>query len=68
MLHFEKLKTEAINIREIHIYRAKIPGGWLVVTTQHIGDFRQSTGITFVPDVYHEWDGNSIVGETGDRP
>jgi hypothetical protein len=35
-------------------YRAKIPGGWLL--TKNSND----TGITFVPDPQHKWDGNSL--------
>lgn len=32
------------------VWRANIPGGWLVQFSQ---------GITFVPDPEHKWDGNS---------
>ena len=34
------------------IYRANIPGGWLVVVRPH-------DSLTFVPDPLHEWDGGS---------
>jgi hypothetical protein len=33
------------------VYRAKIPGGWLVSF---------SDGLTFVPDPEHRWDGSSL--------
>lgn len=34
------------------VYRAQIPGGWLVLC--------DGGGITFVPDPNHVWDGNSL--------
>lgn len=34
------------------IYRAKIPGGWLVA-------LRPQDNLTFVPDPQHNWDGGS---------
>ena len=36
-------------------YRAKIPGGWLVVT-----DGSNERGLTFVPDPTHAWNGASL--------
>ena len=44
-LFFEKMNSA------IAVSRAKVPGGWLVV---------QGSGIAFVPDVNHEWDGGSL--------
>ena len=44
---------------EFTIYRAKIPGGWLV--TQSLRSDERAS-LTFVPDAHHEWDGNSIDG------
>ena len=35
-------------------FRAKIPGGWLV------GNPNADSGLTFVPDPEHKWDGNSL--------
>ena len=35
------------------IYRAKIPGGWLVALRPH-------DNLTFVPDPQHMWDGGSV--------
>ena len=40
-------------------WRTKVPGGWIVFVTEwtgtdHIG------GPVFIPDLYHEWDGNSL--------
>ena len=34
------------------IYRAKIPGGWLVALRPH-------DNLTFVPEPQHKWDGGS---------
>ena len=34
------------------IYRARIPGGWLVTVRPH-------DSVTFVPDAQHEWSGGS---------
>lgn len=44
-LVFEKMNSA------IAVSRAKVPGGWLVV---------QGSGIAFVPDLNHEWDGGSL--------
>jgi len=42
-----------------HLRRAKILGGWLVCagdsTPQSV-----AVSVTFVPDIYHEWDGKSM--------
>jgi len=35
------------------IYRAKIPGGWLVA-------LRPNDNMAFVPDPQHDWDGGSV--------
>jgi len=37
------------------VYRAKVPGGWLVATKDS-----DSGGVTFLPDPNHEWDGSSL--------
>ena len=39
------------------VSRAKIPGGWLVCLES--GNVR-SSGLTFVPDPDHKWDGGSL--------
>ncbi|MBL8175547.1 MAG: hypothetical protein JNK48_12810 [Bryobacterales bacterium] len=44
-LVFEKLQSASA------VSRAKVPGGWLVI---------HGTGIAFVPDAGHEWDGASL--------
>ena len=37
--------------------RAKIPGGWLVISQFYIGG---AHGLAFVPDPNHIWDGGSL--------
>jgi hypothetical protein len=44
------LKWEAIP-SNVATQRAKVPGGWLVTA---------ASGVTFVPDAAHEWDGSSL--------
>jgi len=34
------------------VYRACVPGGWLVLVDQG----HEVTGVTFLPDPEHEWD------------
>ncbi len=51
----DKLVFETLDVRaqgQISIYRAPIPGGWLVAS--------HSGALTFVPDAGHEWDGSSL--------
>lgn len=37
--------------------RAKVPGGWLVISQFHHGS---AHGMVFLPDPNHEWDGGSL--------
>lgn len=37
--------------------RAKVPGGWLVISQFHIGS---AHGVVFLPDPNHVWDGGSL--------
>jgi hypothetical protein len=46
-----KLRFEALS-SNIRLSRAKVPGGWLLTTTQG--------GIGFYPDARHEWTGESL--------
>jgi hypothetical protein len=41
-----------------NLYRAKIPGGWLVGLVPV--DSQQSTSMVFIPDPNHDWDGKSL--------
>jgi hypothetical protein len=47
-MRWEKLDSAPAHFS---VYRAKVPGGWLVTTNLH-----DSLGITFYPDANHEWD------------
>ncbi len=73
MLEFELLKQDQYfkdGDPEFVIYRARIPGGWLVVMRQFdfdCGGPRDAAGwgwgyggMTFVPDPQHAWNGSSI--------
>ncbi len=51
----DKLIFETLDVRsqgQISIYRAPIPGGWLVAS--------HSGALAFVPDADHKWDGASL--------
>ena len=54
-----KLEFTKVNghIPDFTIYRAKIPGGWLV--TDKPGP-NGGKGMTFVPDPDHKWNGGSV--------
>ncbi len=49
---------------KFQIWRAKIPGGWLVTTGFHFSVGANAAaggnGVTFVPDPGHNWDGGSL--------
>jgi hypothetical protein len=51
-LKFENLDVGALASR---VSRAKIPGGWLLVSTSNAGG-----GCTFYPDPEHKWNGGSV--------
>ncbi len=57
MLRWEKLKNEGLSYG--HIYRAKVPGGWLVAIQLMLGA-SGGEGITFYPGPNHKWDGSSL--------
>ncbi len=53
-LTFELLPNRiACNSATFAIYRAKIPGGWLIA-------LRPNDHLAFIPDPQHEWDGSSL--------
>ena len=56
-LEFEKLDVSTLSASTI-MNRAKIPGGWLLVSTSNAGG-----GVTFYPDPEHKWDGGSVVDD-----
>ncbi len=51
MMEFELLENNLSPGIYHMLYRAKIPGGWLV-----LGAY----GVCFVPDPEHNWDGRSL--------
>jgi hypothetical protein len=53
-LHWEYLNSDTSYLNTV--LRAKIPGGWLVFADNNTGE---GSGLTFVPDRDHEWDGTS---------
>jgi hypothetical protein len=54
MLKWEEIKSHD-GLHFVSVYRAKVPGGWLVRIMQCDG-----SGLTFYPDPEHEWDGSSL--------
>ena len=42
-------------LRALVVYRAKVLGGWLLLTNT------ASAGIAFLQDPTHQWDGSSIA-------
>jgi len=74
MLKFEKLEQDCQfddRSEMFHIYRARIPGGWLVLMRNLDYAVHEATygayawgwgygGAAFVPDPTHVWDGSSI--------
>jgi len=55
MLIWKKLKSEGEHLIG-DTYRAKVPGGWLILTK-----YFDSGGLTFYPDPTHSWSGNSLL-------
>jgi hypothetical protein len=53
------LPPGAVFPKTVETWRAKVPGGWLVLTTlPYNSGIAQST--TFYPDPAHEWDGQTL--------
>ena len=42
------------------MYRAKVPGGWLVKVMLNSFKPNAAVSLTFYPDPDHSWDGNSL--------
>jgi hypothetical protein len=59
MINWEELKH---NLEFGGLYRARIPGGWLVTTVQPytLSGVSQLTAVTFVPDPGHQWAGHWV--------
>lgn len=55
-LKWEEVKIEGFGRLSLRsVFRAKVPGGWLIMS-----DNRDGSGLTFLPDTDHKWDGNSL--------
>ena len=52
-IKWEKLEGD----HSLNTFRCKVPGGW-VIAVRH-GPIRV-TGVTFMPDPNHSWDGHSL--------
>jgi hypothetical protein len=46
-------------LTSINGYRAKVPGGWLVLICGNAG----ISGVAFYPDSNHQWDGGTKDGK-----
>ena len=61
VLSWENIKTvredRGLLNSEYLTERAKVPGGWLVISQFKIGP---AHGLVFLPDPNHEWDGGSL--------
>ena len=61
-LHWEKLRVAEPKHEFTYgsIYRAKVPGGWLITIFWTSGHNEGGVTTTFMPDAAHEWDGGSM--------
>ena len=55
-LAFEGKRLGVLGRMSTGAYRAKVPGGWLVMVSGTQG----ISGVTFYPDPRHEWDGGTL--------
>ncbi|MBV5338786.1 MAG: hypothetical protein J0665_04395 [Deltaproteobacteria bacterium] len=52
MIEWERLECKGAGL--MPIFRAKVPGGWLIRVQSC------DSGVNFYPDPNHSWDGNSL--------
>jgi hypothetical protein len=61
VLHWESVNTtrelKGLLHSEYLVERAKVPGGWLVISQFRVGG---AHGLVFLPDPKHQWDGGSL--------
>jgi hypothetical protein len=57
MLRWQRLETEG---GPRSVLRAKVPGGWLIWCDDYSSSESGYSGLTFMPDPKHEWDGRSL--------
>ena len=46
------------------LYRAKVPGGWIVCLLAGVPQGGGAGGLAFLPDPSHKWDGSSLDWES----
>ena len=54
-LAWEKLNSHGGGVLHWDVHRAKVPGGWLILTIHN------GTGLAFYPDPEHRWDGGGLT-------
>jgi len=59
MLTFEKVEASYGKGAQLNVFRARVPGGWLVIVAWAAAA-SGSASVTFVPDPSHTWDGSSL--------
>ena len=42
------------------LYRAKVPGGWIICLLAGVPQGGGAGGLTFLPDPDHKWDGSTL--------
>jgi hypothetical protein len=57
MLRWQRLETEG---GPRSVLRAKVPGGWLIWCDDYSSSEAGYSGLTFMPDPTHEWNGRSL--------
>ncbi|MEW6079494.1 MAG: hypothetical protein AB1724_16930 [Thermodesulfobacteriota bacterium] len=56
------------------LYRAKVPGGWVICLLASVAQAGAAGGLTFLPDPDHKWDGSTLdwksftSAPSGDNP
>ena len=61
-LEFEELNPVGLP-RERCLFRARVPGGWLILLEDKSEEPARAWGmggLTFVPDIDHDWEGGSL--------
>jgi len=54
-------QDEMEEVLDVSLYRAKVPGGWLMMLADATGSLpEEGAGLVFLPDPGHTWDGNSL--------
>ena len=53
-----KREEDGILNSKYMVERARVPGGWLVISQFLVGS---AHGLVFLPDAKHEWDGGSLM-------